>query len=68
MTENPSNVPGPLVEALRAAQRVTALTGAGISAESGVPAFRDAQTGLGARRPTLIGAPPLASRQFAIWW
>ena len=31
------------------AQRVVALTGAGISAESGVPTFRDAQTGLWAR-------------------
>ncbi len=30
---------------LRAAQHVAVLTGAGISAESGVPTFRDAQTG-----------------------
>ena len=30
---------------LRAAQRIAVLTGAGISAESGVPTFRDAQTG-----------------------
>lgn len=35
--------------ALQKAQRVVALTGAGISAESGVPTFRDAQTGLWAR-------------------
>ncbi len=35
-----------LVAALRDAQRVVVLTGAGISAESGVPTFRDAQTGL----------------------
>lgn len=34
---------------LRAAKRVVALTGAGISAESGVPTFRDAQTGLWAK-------------------
>ena len=34
---------------LRTAQRVVALTGAGISAESGVPTFRDAQTGLWAK-------------------
>jgi NAD-dependent deacetylase len=35
-----------LVEALRSARRVVAVTGAGMSAESGVPTFRDAQTGL----------------------
>ncbi len=34
---------------LRTAERVVALTGAGISAESGVPTFRDAQTGLWAK-------------------
>ncbi len=34
---------------LRAAQRVVVLTGAGMSAESGVPTFRDAQTGWWAR-------------------
>jgi len=37
------------VERLRTAKRVLALTGAGISAESGVPTFRDAQTGLWAQ-------------------
>jgi NAD-dependent deacetylase len=35
-----------LVAALRQARRVVVLTGAGVSAESGVPTFRDAQTGL----------------------
>lgn len=34
---------------LQAAQRVAVLTGAGMSAESGIPTFRDAQTGLWAR-------------------
>ncbi len=38
-----------LINALRNAQRVTVLTGAGVSAESGVPTFRDAQTGLWAQ-------------------
>jgi NAD-dependent deacetylase len=37
------------LERLRAARSVVALTGAGISAESGVPTFRDAQTGLWAK-------------------
>jgi NAD-dependent deacetylase len=34
---------------IRAARRIAVLTGAGMSAESGVPTFRDAQTGLWAR-------------------
>ena len=38
-----------LTESLRAARRVVALTGSGISAESGIPTFRDAQTGLWAQ-------------------
>lgn len=36
-------------ELLAKAHRVAVLTGAGISAESGIPTFRDAQTGLWAR-------------------
>ncbi len=40
-----ADLPPGLAGALRAARRV-ALTGSGISAESGVPTFRDAQTGL----------------------
>jgi NAD-dependent deacetylase len=44
--------------ALRAARRVCVLTGAGISAESGVPTFRDAQTGLWAQfRPEDLATP-----------
>jgi NAD-dependent deacetylase len=35
-----------LITALRAATRVVVLTGAGVSAESGIPTFRDKQTGL----------------------
>jgi NAD-dependent deacetylase len=36
-------------EWVRAARRIVVLSGAGMSAESGVPTFRDAQTGLWAR-------------------
>ena len=51
-------LPPALIEALRTARRITALTGAGISAESGVPTFRDAQTGLWARfRPEDLASP-----------
>lgn len=43
------NLPPGLVEALGAAEHIVVLTGAGVSAESGIPTFREAQTGLWAR-------------------
>ena len=42
-------LPSGLIEALKKARKVLVLTGAGMSAESGVPTFRDAQTGLWSR-------------------
>ena len=45
MDNHSSQIPAELVQLLRAAQRVTVLTGAGISAESGVPTFRAARPG-----------------------
>jgi NAD-dependent deacetylase len=51
---------GALIERLRTARRVVALTGAGISAESGVPTFRDALSGLWARYDPLELATPAA--------
>jgi NAD-dependent deacetylase len=43
---------------LRSARHVVVMTGAGISAESGVPTFRDAQTGLWARfKPEELATP-----------
>lgn len=42
-------VPDPIRELARRARRVVVLTGAGMSAESGVPTYRDAETGLWAR-------------------
>jgi NAD-dependent deacetylase len=53
-------LPPRLVEKLRAARRVAVLTGAGISAESGVPTFRDAQTGLWAQYDAYELATPEA--------
>ena len=44
--ETPTTVPDPVLDAVRGARRVLVLSGAGMSAESGVPTFRDAQTGL----------------------
>jgi len=43
------SVPDAVRAAARSARRVVVLSGAGMSAESGVPTFRDAQTGLWAR-------------------
>src|SRR2546423_11691143 len=40
------NFPKAMLECSRSAEKIVALTGAGISAESGLATFRDAQTGL----------------------
>ncbi len=53
-------VPEALALRLRNASRVAVLTGAGISAESGVATFRDAQTGMWARFDPLELATPAA--------
>ena len=52
-----------LTAALRAAKRVTVLTGAGVSAESGVPTFRDKQTGLWEKFDAAELATPYAFKQ-----
>lgn len=57
------NIPQDLITTLRRAQRVTVLTGAGVSAESGVPTFRDAQTGLWAQYDPQELATPQAFRR-----
>ncbi len=54
------SIPPELVEQLRTAQHVVVLTGAGTSAESGVPTFRDAQTGLWAQYDPMQLATPQA--------
>ncbi|MBT0566054.1 NAD-dependent deacylase [Williamsia sp. CHRR-6] len=48
------------VEAVRAADVVTVLTGAGMSAESGVPTFRDVATGVWAKYDPMTVATPEA--------
>jgi NAD-dependent deacetylase len=56
--ENLIDFPKELLERIRAADHVLALTGAGISAESGIPTFRQAQTGLWAKyRPEELATP-----------
>lgn len=56
-------IPQSLVDAIATARKVAVLTGAGISAESGVPTFRDAQTGLWAQFDPLKLATPDAFRR-----
>lgn len=61
--------PVSLVNALRNARRVTILTGAGVSAESGVPTFRDAQTGHWAKfRPEDLATPEAFRRNPRLVW
>ena len=58
-----------LIAALRDARHVCALTGAGISAESGVPTFRDAQQGLWARYdPHELATPEAFERNPELIW
>lgn len=52
-----------LLEKLRAARHIAVFTGAGVSAESGIPTFRDAQTGLWAQFRAEDLATPEAFRR-----
>ncbi len=62
-------IPAELVNRLRTAHRVAVLTGAGISAESGVPTFREAQTGLWARyNPEELATPEAFRRDPKLVW
>ncbi len=56
-------------EQIRGARHFTVVTGAGISAESGIPTFRDAQTGLWERyRPEELASPEAFARDPARVW
>ncbi len=58
-----------LLAKLKSAQHVAVLTGAGVSAESGVPTFRDAQTGLWAKfRPEDLATPEAFRRNPKMVW
>jgi NAD-dependent deacetylase len=61
--------PGEFLTALRHARQVAVLTGAGISAESGIPTFRDAMTGLWARfRPEDLATAEAFRRNPTLVW
>ncbi len=58
-----------LVEVLQHARHVAVLTGAGVSAESGIPTFRDAQTGMWARfSPEDLASPEAFRRNPQLVW
>ncbi len=62
-------IPPELVDALRTAHHVAVLTGAGVSAESGVPTFREAQTGLWAQyNPEELATPQAFRRDPKLVW
>jgi len=57
------HIPDALVDALREARATVALTGAGVSAESGIPTFRDAMEGLWAKYdPSQLATPEAFDR------
>lgn len=62
-------LPAELLIALRQAKRVAVLTGAGISAESKIPTFRDAMTGLWASfSPEELATPQAFARNPRMVW
>ena len=61
--------PDELIRFLQKAERVAALTGAGVSQESGLRTFRDAQTGLWSQyKPTELASPEAFARDPKLVW
>jgi len=61
--------PSSLITSLQNSQRIVALTGAGISAESGLATFRDAQTGLWSKfRPEELATAEAFRRNPKLVW
>ncbi len=64
-----NTLPPFLIKALREAHAIAVLTGAGVSAESGIPTFRDAMTGLWAQfRPEDLATPEAFQRDPRLVW
>ena len=62
-------IPDELGASLRSAGHITVLTGSGISAESGVPTFRDAQTGLWSKYdPQSLATPEAFEKDPKLVW
>ena len=62
-------IPAQLLQSIYSAETITILTGAGISAESGIPTFRAAQTGLWAKfDPEELATPSAFRRNPKLVW
>jgi NAD-dependent deacetylase len=69
MSEGSPEIPQGLIATMGEARSVAVLTGSGISAESGVPTFREAQTGLWARYdPQQLATPEAFARDPGLVW
>lgn len=69
MSFDAATLPDEFVARMRAAEHIVVLSGAGISAESGVPTFRDAQTGLWAKYdPQELATPEAFQRNPQLVW
>ena len=69
MSVCPIEIPLELVSLLRGASTLVALTGAGVSQESGLRTFRDAQTGLWAQyKPEELASPQAFARDPKLIW
>jgi NAD-dependent deacetylase len=64
-----TDIPVELIDILKAAQRVVALTGAGVSQESGLRTFRDVQSGLWSQyKPEDLASPEAFERDPKLIW
>jgi NAD-dependent deacetylase len=62
-------LPSTVISALRSASRIVVLTGAGVSAESGIPTFRDKQTGLWEHHDAMeLATPDAFAHDPALVW
>ncbi len=69
MWSDPIGFPAEFISLLRGASRWVALTGAGVSQESGLRTFRDAQTGLWAQyKPEDLASPEAFRRDPKLVW
>lgn len=69
MIATDTTIPKTLHERLLRTHRMVVLTGAGVSAESGIPTFRDAQTGLWAQYdPMTLASPEGFAENPALVW
>lgn len=69
VSENASQLPADAIRSLQSAERLAILTGAGISAESGLPTFRDKLTGFWSRfSPAELANPDAFERDPELVW